>query len=823
MALTAAQVWRKYQLAGVPSSGANTPDKNDIIAWGTYLESLLSGSVAGLVYQTATALQADTAHPANTSAIVINDPVDVHNGLFLKIGDSTGGVWVRVGDLPYEVISFGSVAGTANAITASQLPGAPLSPGNKIYILVPIANNSGDTTLNGFQIQTSLSQPLPANALVTGTPAVMVWDTNHYKLLFPLPQDLSGVIRFGTAAGSANAITATPSSVPIDPTSKLYVLTPAVNNTGSTTLNTFVIKNAANSTLSADELVANVPVLMTFDGTNYRLLVSLPVTSAGVVAAAAASATAAASSATAAASSASALANQVHRYDTRAQAAAATIPTGVASIVISRYATGYPLVPANYIPGTNTGPMNFAEAGGHYWELDLTGGDVRAEWWGVKLDGVNVDSTPMNACFTSVIAAGGRKIKVGKGTIKATAQMAYSTSTNFVPGLNIEGAGPEATFIDNQVASNSCLFTGGSSFHFQFGSVIKGLSIITSAAQTASHGIEHKAVYNGLVEDVQITGMTGDGCRITMAAGDADASNEIEYNRCKFAACAIGLNSNFGSALVQVSFVCLRNSSFDQCTTGYRFIGLQGSMINTWFTQCTVAFWNANNGGSSGQFTSLFTSFENNIKAIQIDALQGATWIQTEFAAADAFGVSTQSVVVASGAGIKFSESRVRISSAAHTLFTFGAGASRCVVENSFVQNYTAGQPMYSLDPSAYGIRLDDSCDPVVAGDNIGNTSITLVNGANENFALPNNGGMYNLGGPTAAFSIGGLKNGWPGRRLTLHNPTGQTLTLLANSGASTAANRIYTEGNANVTISPLGTFTLAYGVDNHWHYMGKG
>ena len=84
----------------------------------------------------------------------------------------------------------------------------------------------------------------------------------------------------------------------------------------------------------------------------------------------------AAASAADAASSASALGNQVHQYDTRALAAAATIPVGVLAIRVTRYATGYTLSFATYIPGTSSGPDAFQEAGGHYWQRDLTDGVV---------------------------------------------------------------------------------------------------------------------------------------------------------------------------------------------------------------------------------------------------------------------------------------------------------------------------------------------------------------------------------------------------------------------------------------------------------------
>lgn len=62
-------------------------------------------------------------------------------------------------------------------------------------------------------------------------------------------------------------------------------------------------------------------------------------------------------------SAASALGNQVHQYDTRALAIAATIPLGVQAVKVTRWAAGYPLSVATYIPGTSAGPAAFQEAG----------------------------------------------------------------------------------------------------------------------------------------------------------------------------------------------------------------------------------------------------------------------------------------------------------------------------------------------------------------------------------------------------------------------------------------------------------------------------
>jgi hypothetical protein len=88
-------------------------------------------------------------------------------------------------------------------------------------------------------------------------------------------------------------------------------------------------------------------------------------------------------------------------YDTRAQAIAATIPVSVENIVISREAAGYRLSNAPYRPGTAAGPRAFQEAGGHWWELELSGPVVESLWFGTKGDGVADDSNQLEDALRS--------------------------------------------------------------------------------------------------------------------------------------------------------------------------------------------------------------------------------------------------------------------------------------------------------------------------------------------------------------------------------------------------------------------------------------
>jgi hypothetical protein len=370
MTQTAAAIFRKYEIPNVPASGPHEPAKQEVIDWGTMLESLLNGSGTGLAYANLGALLGDLAHPANSTAIVYNDAGPPNNGLYVKSGASGSGTWTRFGDLPNSVIRLTVTGGTGNAIVATA-PEEPSLPGNKLFLLTPTATNTGPTTL----------------------------------------------ARNGGAAAT--------------------------------------ILNALASSLAANSLVANSPVLMLWQVDHYQLLVSLPVDATGILNDAIAARDAASGYATAAASSASALGNQVHQYDTRAQAIAATIPVGVTNVIVKRRTTGAALGNAPYIPGTIAGPDAFQEAGGHYWQLDLTGGLVKASWFGAK---TGTDSTAaFQACIDALKANGFIPIEVEPGTYIITSQLnAVSTLTSvFTPAFKMRGAGQDLTIFDNRVSGTS--------------------------------------------------------------------------------------------------------------------------------------------------------------------------------------------------------------------------------------------------------------------------------------------------------------------------------------------------------------------------------
>lgn len=107
---------------------------------------------------------------------------------------------------------------------------------------------------------------------------------------------------------------------------------------------------------------------------------------------------------------------EITLYDTRAVAAAATIPTATTLIRINRFAIGYPTNPAYYIPGSIAGPMAFQEAGGNYWELALPDNKANVLWFGAQPNG-SLDAAPaIRAAMSAIHTRGGGSVYIPAGT-----------------------------------------------------------------------------------------------------------------------------------------------------------------------------------------------------------------------------------------------------------------------------------------------------------------------------------------------------------------------------------------------------------------------
>ncbi|WP_368649674.1 right-handed parallel beta-helix repeat-containing protein [Brucella intermedia] len=188
----AVDIFSPVQANGTPRSVSNL----DAQVWGTELERLVDTVLraGGKVYASKAQMDADLTPAANTSAIVIGDPVMGNNGLYMKIGGSGSGSWQRIGDVPgYQIIRLvNDGSGTPNAIVASSALPVPVANGEAILLLNITDDITGPATLslNGgsaWEIVTSGGNLLSAGYLVSGMLVALIVDEQRYRLLSDVP------------------------------------------------------------------------------------------------------------------------------------------------------------------------------------------------------------------------------------------------------------------------------------------------------------------------------------------------------------------------------------------------------------------------------------------------------------------------------------------------------------------------------------------------------------------------------------------------------------------------------------------------------------
>lgn len=149
MVSTANQIYRNWEIDGVPSSGLHEPELTDIRAWGSWVEGIIAAFTAtgGLIYVNLAAINADLVHDANTMAWVVGDTTTAFNGIYQKSGGSGFGGWTRVGDLPYSfIVASDTGAGTPNAIQATS--SLPVTGSSLIWLNVFDTNTTSPVTVS---------------------------------------------------------------------------------------------------------------------------------------------------------------------------------------------------------------------------------------------------------------------------------------------------------------------------------------------------------------------------------------------------------------------------------------------------------------------------------------------------------------------------------------------------------------------------------------------------------------------------------------------------------------------------------------------------
>ncbi|TIP70592.1 MAG: hypothetical protein E5X53_26380 [Mesorhizobium sp.] len=149
MVETAALIW-----ADGPSGSPTEPQKSQIRAWGTYVESLVVLAYANnSVYNLKSAMDANLVPGANSPALVVGDPTAGNDGLYMKVGATATGSWLQLLDFVpgAQIVHAVDVgAGTPNAIICTTNVAASPSGSQLVRLDVFEANTGSPVTVTGI-------------------------------------------------------------------------------------------------------------------------------------------------------------------------------------------------------------------------------------------------------------------------------------------------------------------------------------------------------------------------------------------------------------------------------------------------------------------------------------------------------------------------------------------------------------------------------------------------------------------------------------------------------------------------------------------------
>ncbi|MER8754067.1 hypothetical protein NKH69_00085 [Mesorhizobium sp. M0976] len=152
-----------------PSGSPTEPQKSQIRAWGTYIESLVVLAYANnSVYNLKSAMDANLVPGAYSPALVIGDPTAGNDGLYMKVGATTTGSWTQLLDFvpgAQIVHAVDAGAGTPDAIIATSVIGLSMS-GSQLVRLDVFETNTGSPVTVSFNGSTLLTVKTASGANV---------------------------------------------------------------------------------------------------------------------------------------------------------------------------------------------------------------------------------------------------------------------------------------------------------------------------------------------------------------------------------------------------------------------------------------------------------------------------------------------------------------------------------------------------------------------------------------------------------------------------------------------------------------------------------
>lgn len=154
MAKTPNEIFREFEVDGVPSSGKHKPLKAEIRTFLNDLNSAINGAVIGnsVTYQTRGSLFADLSRPANSLGVVFADGNADYNGVYIKNGNAGTGSWTLTTlALPASFAEDLSEVVASQSQTSSEVFAARSGAPNlaaRLNIILDAALDQSDNVLN---------------------------------------------------------------------------------------------------------------------------------------------------------------------------------------------------------------------------------------------------------------------------------------------------------------------------------------------------------------------------------------------------------------------------------------------------------------------------------------------------------------------------------------------------------------------------------------------------------------------------------------------------------------------------------------------------
>lgn len=259
-------------------------------------------------------------------------------------------------------------------------------------------------------------------------------------------------------------------------------------------------------------------------------------------------------------------------FATRTTASAATIHSGITTIQVNAFASGYPKCPGIYKEVTDSGTLELwqfrSNTNTRRWQL-VPDGEVNVLNLGAKGDGVTVDTAAFQAGldFTGEIYAPVNTYLLGALTYEPAT---YTGA--FGPAPRILGDGPLRTIFDTQASGP--LFdlehaaVAPPDARVVIGGHLYGFTIKSSAGTSGAIGVKMTAYYQMLMEQVHIIGLNLHGFWIPTILGDTDGSNQLLFRHCRIENCAgWGIKSDGDAGRNENSYIQVDQSFIQACGT----------------------------------------------------------------------------------------------------------------------------------------------------------------------------------------------------------------------------------------------------------------